>query len=107
MKLITILYVFLSVASLASATEGGTIRGGTRTIDRDVDDGKDLKKVKKTYKKPSPKMEVPKKEVSKREVTKNGGPKNGVPKNGGPKKEVAKREVAKREVPKMVPVGGK
>jgi len=55
MKLITILYVFLSVASLASATEGGTIRGGTLTIDPDVGDGRDLGRVKKD-KKPNPKL---------------------------------------------------
>jgi len=47
MKLNSILYVFLSVVSLASATEDGTIRGGTLTIDSYVDDRRDLKEVKK------------------------------------------------------------
>jgi len=47
MKLNSTLYVFLSVASLASATEGGTIRGGRLVIESNVDDGKDLKEVKK------------------------------------------------------------
>merc|ERR1740124_1484831 len=37
--------VNLSEASLASATEGGTIRGGTHTNDSDVEDGMDPKKV--------------------------------------------------------------
>jgi len=43
MKLNSILYVFLSVAFLASATEGGTIRGGTLTVSSNDDVGRYLK----------------------------------------------------------------
>jgi len=42
MKLNSILYVFLSVAFLASATEGGTIRGGTLTVSSNDDVGRYL-----------------------------------------------------------------
>ena len=44
MKFITVLNVLLSVASLASATEGGTIRGGMLTINSGVDENRDLGK---------------------------------------------------------------
>merc|ERR1711935_1323466 len=51
MRLITSVIVLLSVASLASVTASGTIRGAMLTIDSDVDNERDLKAAKKKAKK--------------------------------------------------------
>jgi len=77
--LITILYVFLSVASLASATEGETIRGGTLTIDPDVGDGRDLGRIKKDK---QPKPGLPIKRVGPTKKNPNMGKKTTKKKKG-------------------------